>query len=121
MFDGIRLSIQDAPRGVDTTLTGWIAGDTDQQVTISSQSSIFDGLLATPDDYRITITEEVADTSKALFGFSARPMRFTVESVTAGEPRDILFTDRGDGVPGLSDQCISLRKTIQALSPRRGS
>ncbi len=110
VFDGIRLSIQDAPEGVDTDLTGWITGDTDQQVTVIPQSPSFGALLATPDDYRITITEEVADTSKALLGFTARPMRFTVENVTAGEPRDILFADRGDGIPSFTDRIYLLEE-----------
>ncbi|NNE47286.1 MAG: T9SS type A sorting domain-containing protein [Rhodothermales bacterium] len=110
VFDGIRLSIQDAPDGVDTDQTRWITGDTDMPMTIASQSPSFGALLATPNDYRITITEGVADTSKALFGFSARLMRFTVENVTAGEPRDVIFLDRGDGTLGFSDRLYLLEE-----------
>lgn len=117
-FDGIRLSIQDALKAIDTEQTGWISGDTDQEVTVTPESSSFGALLATPDDYRITITADVADTSKALLGFRARPMRFTVENVTAGEPRDVLFSDRGDGIPGFTDQIYLLEEDdTGALAP----
>jgi predicted esterase len=87
LFDGIRLSIQDAPEGVDTDQTGWIAGDTDLPMTITSQSPSFGALLATPNDYRITITEEVADTSKALFGFNARHARIFGSAISTRKRR----------------------------------
>jgi predicted esterase len=109
-FEGIRLSIQDTPVGVDEERTGWITGSSDQLVTIAAQSPSFGELLATPDDYLLTITEDVADTSEALLGFSARPMRFVVENTTVGERRDVLFADRGDGRPTNTDRVYILEQ-----------
>jgi hypothetical protein len=104
-FDGIRLEIQDLPEsGVDEENTGWTEGDADSEVIITAPLARLDGqeikFLATAADYRITITEEVVDTSLALFGFEAAPLRFTVENTTQGEPREILFEDfNSDALP----------------------
>jgi hypothetical protein len=105
VFDGLRLQITDFPEAVENEeLTGWTTGDADSKVTISAPTTRLDGeevkLVATAADYRITITEEVADTSFAGFGVSAIPMRFRVENTTAGEPRSVLFEDyNDDGLP----------------------
>jgi pimeloyl-ACP methyl ester carboxylesterase len=104
-FDGIRLIVRAFDRGtVNPDSTGWRAGDADSEVTITAPLETLDGevleFLATPDDYRITITEGVVDTSLAMFGFGSTPVRFVVENTTAGERRSVLFEDfDSDGLP----------------------
>jgi predicted esterase len=105
-FDGIRLIVEvDSRSTVNLDSTGWRTGGVDSQVTITSPVVGLDGelveYLATRADYRITITADIVDMSQALFGMEAVPMRFTVENITVGELRPVLFEDvsNGDGIP----------------------
>jgi hypothetical protein len=108
VFDGVRLVVDPFEKAtVNTDSTRWEIGNSDTQVVITAPSLSLSGepvtYLATPADYRITITEEVVGESAALFGLDSVPMRFTVENITAGESRQVVFLDRNeDGVPNSS-------------------
>jgi hypothetical protein len=61
-------------------------------------------LLATENEYELTIADAVVDTSEPLFAFPARDMRFTVTRRSDGEPRKVMFRDTNtDGLPGNGD------------------
>jgi len=113
-FDGIRLKINDLEKArLDSDSTGWSAGTATVSVSVLANSVTVEGvrieLLATPVDYRVAMTASVQGNSSALFGFPAKPIRFTVENVQAGEPRQILFTDPdGDGYPSSGEEFFIL-------------
>ena len=100
LFDGIRLVVFTPRKAeVDLDSTGWVSGDSDVVVTIGSPTvNTPNGrveLIATPADYDVEIFEEVADTSKSVFGFPENEMRFTVTNRSSGIV-DVLFSDRDD-------------------------
>ncbi|HUF07830.1 MAG TPA: T9SS type A sorting domain-containing protein [Rhodothermales bacterium] len=105
VFDGIRLLINDIPRAsMDTVLSRWSDSAVTLEVSASAPRVNIGGtlrdLLATPEDYELSISTEVVDTSSALFGFPEKDLRFTVENLSHGSLRDILFMDpNGNGYP----------------------
>lgn len=107
VFDGMALVVEDLEEGrADLDETGWIAGDTDLEVTVSGGSvriSILTvDLLATETDYEIALTEAVAGRSLSLYRIPEADLRFTVTA--GGEARDVVFQDAdGDGWPGAGD------------------
>ncbi|MGA7305085.1 MAG: T9SS type A sorting domain-containing protein [Rhodothermales bacterium] len=109
VFDGIRLLINDLTRAtVNRELSGWNNPSVTVGVNVTAPSVNIGGgsrdLLATPDDYSLSIASDAIDTSSTLFGFPAKEMRFTVENVTEGGLRDVLFADpNGDGYPNVGE------------------
>jgi hypothetical protein len=109
LFDGIRLIVQDAEEGLpNLEETGWIVGDTDLGVSIAGGevriAILRIQLLATENEYELTIAESVVDQSEAMLSFSAQDLRFTVTSRSDGERRPVMFQDtNNDGLPGDGD------------------
>ncbi|HMB91312.1 MAG TPA: T9SS type A sorting domain-containing protein, partial [Rhodothermales bacterium] len=109
LFDGIRLIVQDPEEGLpNLEETGWIEGDTDLAVSIDGGevriAILRVQLLATEEEYELTIAESVIDQSEAMLGFSAQDMRFTVTSRSDSERRPVMFDDtNNDGLPGDGD------------------
>jgi hypothetical protein len=98
LFDGLRLVIADYPQAIpDTHATRWIQG----QSTVSPMirlASINPGgvpLHGVPyaADYQIAIHDQAVDTSLALFGLSATPMRFSIRNVTENHRVDVIYID----------------------------
>lgn len=109
LFDGIRLIVQDPTEGLpNLEETGWIVGDTDLGVSIAGGevriAILRVQLLATEQEYELTIAESVVGQSEAMLGFSAQDMRFTVTRRSDGEPRPVMFRDTNDdALPGDGD------------------
>lgn len=103
VFDGMALVVEDLAEGMpDPEETDWIVGDTDLGVAISGGTVriaiLTVELLATENDYELTITDSVAGTSVARYGIPARDLYFMVTSRSDGLPRDVVFDDDdGDG------------------------
>lgn len=115
-FDGMRLLIHDLDRAsMDSKLSMWSNPSVTLHVIATAPRVNIGGgtrdLLATPDDYLLSIETDVVDTSSTLFGFPAKDLRFTVENVTQGGFRDLLFADpSGDGYPNLGESFYLLEK-----------
>ena len=109
LFDGMALVVEDLAEGApDPEATGWVEGDTDLGVDVEGGSvriSILTiPLLATEDDYTLTIADAVVGTSVARYGIPAQDLQFTVTAASDGEPRSVVFDDKDDdGLPGNGD------------------
>lgn len=109
LFDGMALVVEDLAEGTaDPEATGWVEGDTDLAVAVSGGTTRISvltlTLLATEDDYTITMTEGVAGTSVARYGIPAQDLRFTVTAASDGAGRSVVFNDANDdGRPGNGD------------------
>jgi hypothetical protein len=105
VFDGIRLLINDISRAsMDTVLSHWSDSAVTLKVSASAPRVNVGGtlrdLLATPEDYELSMSARVVDTSSDLFGFPEKDLRFMVENLSDGGSRDILFSDpNGNGYP----------------------
>jgi S-formylglutathione hydrolase FrmB len=97
-FDGVRLHVRDVDSvGVLGDSTGWVIGSSTLIPAIvlprfDPGTGPITGV-PYPADYQITITDVVADTSSASFGWEAVPMKFRVRNVTEGRDVEVLFTD----------------------------
>jgi hypothetical protein len=113
-FDGIRLVVTDVETAeVNRDLTGWTEGDATLAASIRAPRVTLAGesiqSLATPADYRFVIAEGRVDTTAALFDFEPLPIRFTVENLTDGGFREVLFDDvNGDGLPSNGERLYIL-------------
>lgn len=109
LFDGMRLIVQDPEAGrANLEETGWITGDTNLGVSISGGevriAVLFVTLLDTEDDYEITISDSVADTSIAMYARPARELFFSVTARSDGQKRKVVFDDdNADGQLGDDD------------------
>ena len=108
VFDGLTLVVQDPAEGTAGPGTGWTEGDTDLGVVVSGGtvriSILTLDLLATEDDYTITMTEGVAGQSVERYRIPAQDLRFTVTAASDGAPRPVVFDDTNDdGRPGDGD------------------
>lgn len=109
LFDGMRLVVQDPEAGrANLEASGWISGDTNLGVSISGGevriAVLFVTLLDTEDDYEITISDTVADTSIAMYARPARDLFFSVTARSDGQKRKVVFDDdNADGQPGDDD------------------
>lgn len=116
VFDGIRLTVTDVAKAEpDRELTGWTVGDATMAASIRAPRVTLAGetvqALATPADYRITIHEEIVDTTSSLFGFTPQPIRFEVENLTVGGRRDVLFDDADEnGLPSHGERMYILEQ-----------
>ena len=124
VFDGIALVVEDLAEGMpDLEATGWTVGDTDLGVAISGGTIriaiLTVELLATEDDYALTITGDVAGTSVARYGIPAQDLYFTVTAASDGLPREVIFDDDdNDGLPGDGDVLYILEPDADgALQP----
>lgn len=109
LFDGMRLIVQDLEQGMpNLDKTGWLSGNSTLGVSISGGTAILalreTQLLATENEYELTIADAVVDTSEALFAFSAQEMQFTITSRSDGQRRKVLYRDNiRDGRPWSRD------------------
>lgn len=124
LFDGMRLVVVDAEEGMaNLEETGWIEGDTDLGVSIAGGSVLISvlrvQLLATENEYELTIADAVVGTSESMFGIPAEDLRFSVISRSDGLPRPVLFRDNnGDGLPGNRDVLYILEEDAEGgLAP----
>ena len=108
VFDGLAVVVRDLEEGrADLDATGWVVGDTDLGVAVSGGtvriSVLSVDLLATEDDYELTIAGGVVGRSVGLFNVPQADTRFAVTG-SDGQPRDVVFVDQnGDGLPGNRD------------------
>jgi hypothetical protein len=97
-FDGLRLLIKDLKQAeIDAEGTGWTTGSSSLQISITVPNidigtKVLEGV-PFPADYRITIFDQVVDTSRAVYGAAAVPMMFMVWDLTAGARVDAIFLD----------------------------
>ena len=108
VFDGLALVVQDPAEGSAAPGTGWVEGDTDLGVAVSGGtvrvSVLTVDLLATEDDYTLTITDDVVGRSVERYRIPARDLRFSVTAASDGAGRSVVFDDRDDdGRPGDGD------------------
>lgn len=106
-FDGIRLIIKDFdPPESDLENTGWAVGASTLDFSITVPTVFIGGELRTavphPSDYKITLFDEVVDSSTAAFGIPPKPLKFTVWNLTDDRKADFLFTEF-DGNQTISD------------------
>ncbi len=123
-FDGLRLVVEDAETGMaDLTKTRWTAGNSTLGVAVAGGrvriAILTVTLLDTEDTYTFTMTETAADTSVAMYGIAATPMRFTITAASDGNARKAVFRDVDkDGRPGGGDVLYLLeRNAAGALAP----
>lgn len=97
-FDGLRLIIFDYKNAaVNSDSTGWTVGASTLNFSISTPTVFIDGQqvqsVPYPADYKITIADEVIDTTSTAFGFAPKPVKFSVWNLTKNRKNDILFTE----------------------------
>ena len=123
VFDGLALVVEDPAEGTASAATGWVEGDTDLGVAVSGGTVrvaiLTLDLLATEDDYTLTITGDVVGRSVARYGIPAHDLRFTVAAASDGQARPVVFQDAdGDGRPGDGDVLYLLETDAEgALEP----
>jgi hypothetical protein len=106
LFEGKRLAftIVDTPE-VWTERTGWVQGHSNVSGAVALPALTVDDVayagIPTPDDYLITITSGLSDTSMAAFGLPQQPVRFTVRTPGTEARPSFIFLDP-DGSGGLS-------------------
>jgi predicted esterase len=108
VFDGLALVVERPAEGTASSTTGWTEGDTDLDVTVSGGTIriaiLTIDLLATEDDYTVTLADGVAGQSVARYRIPAQDLRFTVTAASDGAARSVVFDDAGDdGRPGPGD------------------
>jgi S-formylglutathione hydrolase FrmB len=106
LFQGKRLTIGvvDTPT-VWPEMTRWTVGQSNIVGVVALPSLSFDGMtlngIPTPEDYEITVTAQVSDTSMEALGLPSQPVRFTVRRLGAEAEPSFVFLD-GDASGGLS-------------------
>ena len=113
VFDGLTLVVEDPAEGSASAATGWTTGDTDLGVAVSGGSvrlSILTiDLLATEDDYTLTMTDAVAGRSVERYRIPEQDLRFRVTAASDGAARQVVFDDlNDDGRPGPGDTLFIL-------------
>ena len=108
VFDGLALVVEDPAEGSAGPGTGWVEGDTDLGVAVSGGtvrvSVLTLDLLATEDDYTLTVTDGVVGRSVERYRIPAQDLRFTVTAASDGAGRSVVFDDKNDdGRPGDGD------------------
>ncbi|UCE19369.1 MAG: T9SS type A sorting domain-containing protein [Gemmatimonadota bacterium] len=98
LFDGLRLQIKDFERAeINRDSTGWRTGSSTLEITvhlpeIDIGTEILNGI-PYPADYRISISDNVVDTSSSAFGAAEMEMMFTVWNMTENKREDVIFLD----------------------------
>ncbi len=98
LFDGFRLLINDFdPPLVNKDSTGWRIGASTLEISvflpvINLNGTIYHGI-PYPYDYRITLYDQIVDTTSDAFGQTPYTVKFKVENLTAARPAEILFSD----------------------------
>lgn len=115
-FDGLRLVIKNFSSAVvDNENSGWSVGTSPWRafITVTELSIGFEILRGYPHpaDYRITVTDQVADTSIAAYGAPAIPMKLTVWNLTENRKSKIIFIER------VKDQQLSRDDRLLILEP----
>ncbi|MFQ5641231.1 MAG: T9SS type A sorting domain-containing protein [bacterium] len=118
LFNGLRLLIKDHnPAQVDQKNTGWQVGLSEWQakIAVTDLTSGFEVIkgYAHPADYKITLFENIADTSVAMFGWPATPMSFHVWNMSENRKAPIVFAESD------ADQQISRFDRIIILEPKQ--
>ena len=108
VFDGLALVVEDPAEGAASAATGWVEGDTDLGVAVSGGtvriSILTIDLLATEDDYTLTMTDAVVGRSVERYRIPEQDLRFSVTAASDGEARPVVFDDQNDdGRPGNGD------------------
>jgi len=98
VFDGLRLIILNYSKAVvDQEHSGWLIGNTNLTHTISIAVVNIGGQtlegIPYPSDYKLTIFDQVVDTSSTFLGAPPLPMKFTVENLTENHPVEIIYVD----------------------------
>ncbi|MBT8399176.1 MAG: T9SS type A sorting domain-containing protein, partial [Rhodothermia bacterium] len=124
IFDGMSLVVEDLEVGApNLEETGWISRQSDLSVSISGGSVLIAilrvELLETENDYEITITEMVSDTSVAMFAIPSEELYFSVAARPGNERKKVLFKDAGkDGQLNGGDMLYILEKDSEGdLAP----
>lgn len=115
-FAGLRLVIKNfSPAAVDNENSGWSLGASPWRafITVTELSIGFEVLRGFPHpaDYRITLTDQVADTSVAAYGVPAVPMKLTVWNLTESRKSKVIFIER------VKDQKLSRDDRLLLLEP----
>lgn len=115
-FDGIRLVVADVLEArLNPDSTRWNKGGATMHVNVFVAERLDGSTLVRgmpdPYDYRITLRDVVVDTSVAMFGLGATPMKFSVWNRTANRRSLVLFDD-ADG-----NNAISSFDEIDILEP----
>ncbi len=97
-FDGIRLLIFDYSNArIDNANSGWQLSNTNLAYSISLPTLFFaeEIIYGFPSaaDYKITLTEQVVDTSSTFLNAAPVPMKFYVENITENYQVDILYLE----------------------------
>lgn len=97
-FDGLRLIVFDFKDAtVNSDSTGWTVGASTLEFSISTPTVIIGGQqvqsVPYPADYKITIADEIVDTTSTAFGFTPKPVKFSVWNLTKDRKSDFLFTE----------------------------
>ena len=123
VFDGLALVVEDPAEGAAGPGTGWVEGDTDLGVAVSGGTARISiltiDLLATEDDYTLTVTDDVVGRSVERYRIPAQDLRFTVTAASDGAGQSVVFDDRDDdGQPGDGDVLFILEPDADgALEP----
>ena len=110
LFDGMRLLVHDVPSAVvNPDSTRWEKGSATMHVTVYMPEFLVGPDIMRgypyPFDYRLTLSDAIVDTSKAVFGFDATPMKFTVWNITKNRKAEVTFSDAdGNNAIGSFDE-----------------
>lgn len=95
LFDGLRLNVSDVPTLKKSTK--WSAGDSIMKIGVLMEYFEVGSLdivsYSFPSDYRIYFSNTVVDTSLALYGSEAIPMKFKVFNATTNSFIKIVYSD----------------------------
>ncbi len=111
LFDGLRLLVRNFQQViVNEDSTGWMTGGSTLEPLISLPQFQYDGRnivgVPYPADYQVTVSDHVVDTSAALFGAAAVPVKFRVWNTTDDRKSEFVFIDPDQ------DQSISMLDAI---------
>ena len=115
-FDGLRLVVRNFSQAtVDEANSGWAIGSSPWRgvVTVTELSLGFEVLrgFPYPADYRITLTDQIADTSVAAYGVPAVPMKLRVWNLTEDRRARVIFIEK------VKDQQLSRDDRLLILEP----
>ena len=93
LFDGIRLLIKDYPQAeVNDELTEWKNSASNLELKVYLPSVNIDGSIKNgvpyPTDYRITITEEISDSTTFAFNVPSKPVYFNIYNISEAREAD---------------------------------
>jgi hypothetical protein len=119
LVDGIRLIIKDYnPPEADLDLSGWTVGSATLGFSITVPKRYIAGELRTgvpyPADYKVSLFENIVDSTSTAFGLPAQPLKFSVRNLTDDRKTEILFIeqDKNQTVSDLDEIIIIERDEI---------